>query len=54
MIDIKKFFRNTHNHFACNYCINKYKFNNDPECNGCKYNQELELRCGLKKFRLKK
>ena len=51
MIDIDNFFKTIHNHFACNYCIHKYKFNDDPECKGCKYNQELELRTNLNKFK---
>lgn len=47
----EEFFKTIHNHFACNYCIHKYKFNDDHECKGCKYNQELELRTNLNKFK---
>ena len=51
LIDLDKFFKNIDNHFACQYCINKYEFNDSPQYLGCKYNQEISLRIKQNKFK---
>lgn len=48
----KNFLESVDNNIKCLNCLNKYKFNDSIECYGCKYNQELELRRGLNKFKL--
>lgn len=50
---INNFLSGIDNNIKCLNCINQYKFNNSLECNGCKYNQEIELRNGLNKFKWK-
>lgn len=50
-INVDEFFKNIENHYACEYCINKHEFNDSNKCKGCKYNQSIELRQGLDKFK---
>jgi hypothetical protein len=52
-MNVEKFFDGIDNNIKCLNCVNKYKFNNSLECNGCKYNQEIELRKGLNNFKWK-
>lgn len=52
MIETKEFLESIEEgNIKCLNCLNKYSFNDSIECYGCKYNQELELRQGLNKFK---
>lgn len=52
MIETKEFLESIEEgNIKCLNCLNKYSFNDSIECYGCKYNQELELRRGLNKFK---